>query len=110
MMAAKIQLIGIGASPGKVAGRIKRVNTLSDLQQVNSSTIILLEDSWPGVALGLLRARGLVIEFGDRVSHAAIMAAEMGKPCVVGVHKATELLQDSMMVELDGSEGTINEH
>jgi len=58
-----------------------------------------------GVALD--RAAAFVTDEGGRMAHAAIIAREMGKPCVIGTGEATRLLKDGMGVTVDGDNGIV---
>jgi phosphotransferase system enzyme I (PtsI) len=50
---------------------------------------------------------GLATDLGSRTSHTAIMARSLGIPAVVGLHNATEKLQTSQTVLLDGYNGLL---
>ena len=52
-------------------------------------------------------AAGLLVERGNLLSHAAIVARELGLPTVVSVPGLTSWLEDGDWVEIDGSTGTI---
>ena len=52
-------------------------------------------------------AAGLVVERGSLLSHAAIVARELGIPTVVGVAGATSWLCDADWVEIDGGSGLV---
>ena len=49
----------------------------------------------------------MVTDTGGILSHSAIVAREFAIPCVVGVRHATEILQDGMILTVDGGQGTI---
>jgi pyruvate,water dikinase len=53
------------------------------------------------------RAAAIVTDAGGMTSHAAIVARELGVPCVVGTHDATRVLTTGMLVTVDGSAGTV---
>jgi pyruvate,water dikinase len=55
----------------------------------------------------LLQARGLIVERGSMLSHAAIIARELGLPAIVGVPGAIARLRDGDLVEMDGATGRI---
>ena len=44
---------------------------------------------------------------GSLLSHSAIVAREMGLPCVVGVPGLLDTLRDGELVEMDGATGSI---
>jgi len=48
-----------------------------------------------------------VLERGGPLSHAAIVARELGVPAVLNVPDATRLLGDGVVVEVDGSRGVV---
>lgn len=54
-------------------------------------------------------AEGLVVAEGGLNSHAAILAAEMGIPTIIGVEDALEILKDGMHVTLDTRRGIVME-
>lgn len=49
----------------------------------------------------------MVCEVGANLSHAAIVARELGFPAVVSVADATRRLHDGDVVEVDGTLGTV---
>jgi pyruvate,water dikinase len=55
------------------------------------------------------RAAAIVTDAGGMTSHAAIVARELGLPCVVGARNATRVLETGMVVTVDGSTGTVSE-
>jgi hypothetical protein len=61
----------------------------------------------PGWASLLVVAAAFVVEVGGRLSHAAIVARELGTPCVVGVPDVTRRLHTGDRVRIDGGTGAI---
>ena len=53
------------------------------------------------------RAGAIVTDAGGMTSHAAIVARELGLPCIVGAHDATRVLVTGTLVTVDGSAGTV---
>ncbi|MDT7702375.1 MAG: pyruvate, water dikinase [Pseudonocardiales bacterium] len=51
------------------------------------------------------RAAALVTDQGGSTCHAAIVARELGVPCVVGTREATSVLPDGRLVVVDGGSG-----
>jgi len=47
--------------------------------------------------------QAIVTDEGGILSHAAIIAREFGKPCVIGTKMATQVLKDGDMVEVDAN-------
>lgn len=48
-----------------------------------------------------------VTDEGGLTCHAAIVAREMGKPCVIATKNATRMIKDGDILEVDGDEGTV---
>ena len=53
------------------------------------------------------KAAGIITDEGGTLCHAAIVARELGIPCVVGTRKATKVLADNDLVEMDGKDGWV---
>src|SRR3982751_2955217 len=53
------------------------------------------------------RVLGLAIDLGSRTSHTAIMARSLNIPAVVGLHDATEKLENGQEILLDGYSGLL---
>lgn len=53
------------------------------------------------------KAGAIVTQRGGLLSHAAITARELGKPCLVGYERATEIFKDGDMVEVDAERGVV---
>lgn len=53
------------------------------------------------------RAAAFITDSGGILSHAAIMARELKKPCVIGTKHATKVLKNGQLVEVDAEKGII---
>ncbi len=53
------------------------------------------------------RAAAFVTEEGGITCHAAIVAREMKKPCVIGTKIATKVFKDGDRVEVDATKGVV---
>ena len=103
-------LTGSGASAGKARGKALVLRTPvdipADLAQDTIAVLVSLDPAWTPL---LTRVRGLVIERGGLLSHAAILAREYRVPLVIGVQNATERLKSGMEIEIDGNLGQVRE-
>jgi phosphohistidine swiveling domain-containing protein len=52
-------------------------------------------------------SKGIITDEGGILSHAAIVARELKKPCVIGTKIATRVLKDGDIVELDANKGIV---
>ena len=69
--------------------------------------ILVAEATEPGWLYLMLGARGLIVERGSVLSHAAILGRELGLPTIVGVAGATILIRDGDELEMDGATGEV---
>lgn len=100
---------GIGAGTGTITGRIRVLNSPDQLDQLKDGEVLVVQHSHPAWTVGMHRAGAVICEQGGIISHAALVARELGVPCVVAVPNATSLFITGMLVCVDGEKGTIHE-
>ena len=98
---------GLGASPGVALGTILQVCSASDLEKVGHQNIIVVETAGANFLNAVATAAGTVSKLGGMTSHGAVIAREFGRPFVVQVLNAFDILKNGMEVMIDGSSGTI---
>lgn len=76
---------------------------------VGGEVLVCIEPTPDMVAL-LPKAGGLVADRGGVLSHASIVCRELGIPCVVATHNATEVIEDGASVTVDADAGSITIH
>ncbi len=64
----------------------------------------LTDPSWTPL---FLPAAAVVVNVGALMSHAVIVARELGIPCVVALEGATERIKSGATIEVDGTSGTV---
>jgi len=101
-----LRIKGIVASRGIVKGRIKKVFSVKDVELVMEDDIVVVNDNSPLYSLAFLKAKGIISEKGGILSHLAIVAREMGKPCLLSVSN-TSLLQNGAKVTLNCNKGEV---
>jgi pyruvate,water dikinase len=77
------------------------------LQSLEPGEILVARHTDPGWIAVFANAAGVIAERGSLLSHSAIVAREMGVPCVVALKGATEWLSTGDLVRLDGGAGTV---
>jgi len=102
-----IILKGIGTSPYTGVGRVKKIENLSDLLQLEGGEIVVLSRASRDMSFYLQRVGGVVTDYGGLTSHVAIILREMKVACVMGTEHATELLKNGDIVTVDGKTGNI---
>lgn len=99
-------LKGIGCSPGKLRARVQVIFQPEGAPQLNGAILVTVSTD-PGWVTLFPTAGGIIVERGSLLSHSAIVAREMGKPCIVGVTNLTRILKTGDLIEMDGSTGVI---
>jgi pyruvate,water dikinase len=99
-------LKGRTCSAGFVKGKV-RVFKEFELPDETDFDIVVARNTDPGWTPLLGVARGLIIENGGILSHAAIVSRELGIPTVIGVENATNILRTGMIVGLDATTGLV---
>ena len=100
-------LQGAMGSPGKVTGTARVILDPSDAGDFGPGDIMIAPTTDPSWVPLFLAAEGVVVNVGAVASHAAIMCRELGLPCAVSVHDATDRIPDGATIEIDGSTGTV---
>ncbi len=100
-------LQGSVASPGLVQGVAKIVLQARDLGKVRPGDILVATMTTPNFIPAMQRAVGFVTNEGGITCHAAIIARELKKPCVIGTKIATKVLKDGDRVEVDATRGIV---
>lgn len=99
---------GAIAYPGKVIGKAKIVYTIEDTEKIKEGDIIISPMTVPNFIDAVKRASAIVTDEGGTVCHAALIAREFRKTCIVGTRNATKILKDNMIIEVDGNNGVVN--
>ena len=102
-----IRFEGLGVSAGVVSGRARVVLDPNDPTGLDPDEILVAPQTDPAWTPLFLGARGVIVEYGAVMSHAAIVARELGIPAVVGVDRATVDLATGAMVTIDGTTGVV---
>ncbi len=84
-----------------------RVVTDPRRADLSSRSILVAEHTDPGWIMVFPAALGVIVERGSVLSHAAIVARELGIPAVVSLPGVTGWLRDGDWIEMDGSTGVV---
>ncbi len=103
----RFPLHGTTACKGRAAGNARIVFNLDDSKKVKQGDILVSPETTPEFIAAMKRAAAIVTERGGMTSHAAIVAREMGVPCIVGVEGATVAIKDGQRIEVDAEKGEV---
>jgi len=102
----RVELTGYGVSPGVVEGRA-RVITDPALDDFEAGQILVSSTTDPSWASIMFVSEALVVDIGGVLSHAAVVARELGIPCVTNTGDASRLIRDGDLIRVDGGAGTV---
>lgn len=97
---------GTACSSGVVTA-IARVIDDPATQSLDHGDILVARHTDPGWIAVFANASAIVVERGSLLSHSAIVAREMGIPCVVALKGATRWIKDGETISVDGSTGEV---
>lgn len=95
-----------GASSGIIKGKVKVFKDFFMPEKIDFD-ILVTSHTDPGWTALMGLSKGLIIEHGGILSHASIVAREIGIPAVIGATNIVNSLKDGQILEIDGSKGTI---
>jgi phosphohistidine swiveling domain-containing protein len=98
---------GAIAFKGKVTGVARIILTQEDSKNLKDGEVLVASMTTPAYIDAMRRAAAFVTDEGGSLCHAAIVAREFKKPCIVGTKNATEMISDGDMVEVDAENGIV---
>lgn len=102
------RLEGLGASAGIHEGIARVVLDAGALgADFDPGDVLIAPATDPSWAPFFLIAGAVVIDTGSNISHAAVVAREMGIPAVVGVEDASLRLRTGQRLRVDGGAGSV---
>jgi pyruvate,water dikinase len=103
----EVLLQGLPAVPGAASGEVRVLMDVRDGARLQDGEILVAQMTNPDWLPTMRRAAALVTDTGGMTCHAAIVARELGVPCIVGARTATKDLTDGMVVTVDGTHGRV---
>ncbi|MBP2319992.1 pyruvate,water dikinase [Kibdelosporangium banguiense] len=100
-------ITGFPGVPGVVEGIARVVSTVEEAADLQPGEILVTTVTNIGWTPLFPRAAAVVTDIGAPLSHAAIVARELGIPAVVGCGNATARLKTGQRIQVDGSRGTV---
>lgn len=101
------EVSGMAAFPGKVTGTAKVIGADKNIGKLQEGDILIATMTSPSFMPYLHKAAAFVTDEGGITCHAAIVAREMKKPCVIGTKIGTQVFKDGDMVEVDAEKGVV---
>jgi phosphoenolpyruvate synthase/pyruvate phosphate dikinase len=101
------EVSGQTAFGGKITGRARNLFNRHQLKNFLEGEILVAPMTTPDLLPAMKKAVAFVTDEGGITCHAAIIAREMKKPCVIGTKIATQVFKDGDMVEVDADKGVV---
>lgn len=101
-------LRGLAASSGRASGPVRVLRSPAEGATLQRGEVLVAPMTNPDWVPTIRRAAALVTDGGGMTCHAAIVARELGVPCIVGARTATTALRDGEVVTVDGSSGLVH--
>lgn len=101
------ELTGTPAFIGKVNGIVKVINYPEEMGKMENENIMIAHTTFPSLIPAMKKAAAIITDDGGITCHAAIVARELKKPCIVGTKRATQVLKDGDEIEVDADNGII---
>ncbi len=103
----EVLLQGLPAVPGEASGVVRVLADVKDGARLQDGEVLVAQMTNPDWLPTMRRASALVTDSGGMTCHAAIVARELGVPCIVGARTATKDLKDGTVVTVDGTHGRV---
>jgi pyruvate,water dikinase len=100
-------LSGVAGAPGTVEGTARVVVDPFDADPLEPGEVLVCRFTDPSWAPLFSLADALVIDIGAAASHGAIVARELGVPCVIGTGDGTRRIRTGDRLRVDGSAGRV---
>jgi pyruvate,water dikinase len=101
------ELRGIAGCPGIARGRARVVTDPLDPRCLCPGEVLVAPITDPSWTPLFVAAEAVVVDVGAQMSHAVIVARELGIPAVVSVTGATQRIPDGALLEVDGNAGVV---
>jgi pyruvate,water dikinase len=98
---------GAAGSAGIAEGPARVIVDLDDAGDLEPGEILVCRHTDPAWVAAMALADGLVIDIGAPASHGAIVARELGIPCVIGTATGTLKINTGDHIRVDGTQGMV---
>lgn len=99
-------ITGLGVSPGVAIGLARVVHDPGE-SELEPGEILVCHTTDPSWSAYFMLAGGVVIDIGGPLSHGAIVARELGIPCVINTSDGTRRLSTGDRIRIDGGTGRV---
>lgn len=95
------------AYKGYAKGKVKIIRRKDQIASFRKGEILVSPMTTPDFLPAMKKTIAIITDEGGITSHAAIIARELKKPCIIGTKIATKVLKDGDLVEVDADKGVV---
>lgn len=99
------KLFGLVASPGYARGKVRICMGYKDTLNFKKGEVLIAVMTRPDYFEAIKKAEAIICEEGGLTSHAAIVARELGVPCLIAAAGATTNFKNGDIIEVDCKKG-----
>lgn len=103
----KTEVEGVVAVKGIARGIVRIVNDAKKVKLFNLGDILITGMTNPEFMSLMKKSGAVVTDGGGILCHAAIVARELNKPCIINTQVATSVFKDGDLVEVDADKGMV---
>jgi len=103
----KADLYGTCGSPGVAEGPARVIMNEDELQSIQEGDILVAPTTSPSWTPVFSMIKGVIVDRGASLSHAAIVGREYGIPVVMNVFEGTTKIKTGQRVKIDSNLGTV---
>jgi pyruvate,water dikinase len=98
---------GVAVGTRAAVGTVRIVRTPDELEKVAPGDVLVADMTDPDWVPAMRKAAAIVTDRGGRTCHAAIVARELGLPCIVATGRGTAVLTEGQEVTIDCTNGSV---
>lgn len=101
------QVVGKIAFKGIVSGSVRVLKSNKYVPNLIKGEVLVVAMTTADYTPAMEKAAAFITDEGGITCHAAIIAREMRKPCIIGTGNATKILHDGDLVEVNANQGIV---
>lgn len=98
---------GMPACKGVVRGTVRVLMSKAKIGDMLDGEVLVASMTTPEYLPAMKKAVAFITDEGGITCHAAIVAREMNRPCIIGTKIATKVFKDGDVVEVDANTGIV---
>jgi pyruvate,water dikinase len=104
----KADLVGSPGAPGVAEGPARVILSDRQLDSVRPGEILVAPTTTISWTTIFALVKGVVVDRGGILSHAAVVAREYGIPCVLNTFTSTSKIKTGQRIRVDGTQGAVH--